>query len=98
MHGISIQGISWLMGSPKQCKGDRYGHFNHTRDAKKACSVDPNCAAIYDNYCDIHFVELCPRGYVEEASLADGSCHGDSGGKSLLTHFSRLARDITHLT
>ena len=62
------------MKTSTSCIADKYGSFDNIRDAKEACTVDPNCAAIYDNYCDTSYVELCPRGFTEQQSSPSGSC------------------------
>ena len=61
------------MKTSTSCIADRYGSFNNIRDAKEACTVDPNCAAIYDNNCDGNTVYLCSSNYTEQVSGV-GSC------------------------
>ena len=65
------------------CDDDNYGYYENVEEAKEACSNDSNCAAIYDNYCDDHVVQLCPSGYTEKASSA--SClHIKPGGTVII--------------
>ena len=49
--------------SGAHCLGEHYGHFSSVRDAVLACSLDPECGAVYDQQCDGSGADvyLCPK-------------------------------------
>ena len=58
----------WEKKALSHCFKDSYGSYGNFEEALEACKTDPNCAAIYDDFCDNQDFALCPLGYtVQEA-------------------------------
>ena len=78
---INILGIFWSKKTSTHCVvADRLFHYDSVRQAKNACSIDPNCGAVYDEDCKHKKVWLCSVGYSEEVATT-GSCLFEKPGK-----------------
>ena len=62
--------ITYTQLTLKHCNGVEYNSYSTQLAAKQACSLDSNCAGVYDQGCDesADDVFLCPVGTTYETS------------------------------